>query len=389
MALSTLDSELGIIAALPDEPNDDGGLTAAQLKAKFDEAAKTIQTYLNDTHLPEHTAANTASEAFTGIASENVQDALEELYNEIQGVILGDITDDTITLAKLKSDVPAKIAKISGWGLLQSYTSAGIYSYTVPDTYGDGLPYEIGIYEIGGGGSGGTGKAVDDSATRAHASGGASGRAKAFTLTVTPGDVIPVIVGAGGAAVSVNTNTSLSGNAGATTSCNAISVAGGSAGRAYAGDNNQPVAGADGGQGSNSRHSGVAPAMGMNTVGSFYTGTWNYYSGGVTVSCEAVNPFDNKRYLGAGGYAYANANLSSKYMDNETVPTLDDGYGAGAGASYAGATDATNVTAGRATGNGNGGGGAAISIYGSAGSGAATSGAGSDGAVFIYARGVS
>lgn len=53
MALSKFTKDMGIIAKLEDEPNDVGGLTAAQLKAKFDEAGEAVKAYLNDTLLTE------------------------------------------------------------------------------------------------------------------------------------------------------------------------------------------------------------------------------------------------------------------------------------------------------------------------------------------------
>lgn len=52
LVIPGLDSDLDIIQKLDDEPNDVGGLTAAQLKAKFDESGNTIKTYLNNTLLP-------------------------------------------------------------------------------------------------------------------------------------------------------------------------------------------------------------------------------------------------------------------------------------------------------------------------------------------------
>lgn len=45
--------DMDIIAALDDQPNDVGGLTAAELKAKFDEGGKAIQEYINSTLIPE------------------------------------------------------------------------------------------------------------------------------------------------------------------------------------------------------------------------------------------------------------------------------------------------------------------------------------------------
>ena len=53
MALTTCSITASVIAALDDLPNDVGGLTAAQLKAKFDEAGTNLKAYLNDTLIPE------------------------------------------------------------------------------------------------------------------------------------------------------------------------------------------------------------------------------------------------------------------------------------------------------------------------------------------------
>lgn len=47
MSLPVFNEDLNIIAALGDEPNLDDGLTANQLKAKFDEAANKIKAYIN------------------------------------------------------------------------------------------------------------------------------------------------------------------------------------------------------------------------------------------------------------------------------------------------------------------------------------------------------
>lgn len=44
--------DLSVISALDDEPNDVGGLTAAELKAKFDEAGLAIQRYINEKLVP-------------------------------------------------------------------------------------------------------------------------------------------------------------------------------------------------------------------------------------------------------------------------------------------------------------------------------------------------
>lgn len=53
MSLTTLDEDLAVHQKLDDEPNDVGGLTAQEMKEKFDHASLAIQAYLNEVHLPE------------------------------------------------------------------------------------------------------------------------------------------------------------------------------------------------------------------------------------------------------------------------------------------------------------------------------------------------
>lgn len=52
MAIEKFNKNMEIIAALDDEPNDVGGMTSAELKNKFDEGGKAIQTYMNETLIP-------------------------------------------------------------------------------------------------------------------------------------------------------------------------------------------------------------------------------------------------------------------------------------------------------------------------------------------------
>lgn len=57
MSLTRLTEDLNIHQKLEDEPNDVGGLSAQELKKKFDQAGLAIQKYLNETHLPEEEKA--------------------------------------------------------------------------------------------------------------------------------------------------------------------------------------------------------------------------------------------------------------------------------------------------------------------------------------------
>ena len=83
MAFTRSTDDLNIIAALNDEPNDVGGLTAAELKAKFDAASLALQTFIN-AHIDE-LAASTAATNIGAVAVDgsatNLQAQLEVLRN--------------------------------------------------------------------------------------------------------------------------------------------------------------------------------------------------------------------------------------------------------------------------------------------------------------------
>lgn len=138
MALPAFGTNLNIIQQLDDEPNDVGGLTAAELKAKFDEAGLTIQTWINETLLPAMIAANLAFAKTTDIPAETVQAAIENvqkssaaatqalgntlsatkeslqgqitenynaLHEELLQAVIGSIPDASVTYRKLASDI--------------------------------------------------------------------------------------------------------------------------------------------------------------------------------------------------------------------------------------------------------------------------------------------
>ena len=100
LEITLLDGDLNIIQALDDEPNDVGGLTSAELKAKFDEGPNKIKTYINGTLIPEilteeaTEAARAAAEAqrevneTQRIENENARIAAEQArVDETNGVV--------------------------------------------------------------------------------------------------------------------------------------------------------------------------------------------------------------------------------------------------------------------------------------------------------------
>ena len=103
--------ELGTVSTLDDRPNDTSGLTAAELKAKFDADSGTLKTYLNDVLIPflegMTAAASLGITTIPGFSAGNVQTALEQIVQAMQDVTQGSVTDGSITLLKLAADVTA------------------------------------------------------------------------------------------------------------------------------------------------------------------------------------------------------------------------------------------------------------------------------------------
>lgn len=65
LEIQLLDDDLNIIQKLDDEPNDVGGLTSAELKAKFDESGNIIKKYINETLIPAVLAEGTTAVRYT------------------------------------------------------------------------------------------------------------------------------------------------------------------------------------------------------------------------------------------------------------------------------------------------------------------------------------
>ena len=104
--LTKLLTDLYIISLLDDEPNDVGGMSSAELKAKFDEAANTIKTYINETLIPELAGANGADSVgidtvpgLTGVST--VQAALAKIEEQMAEMTQGAVADESITTEKL------------------------------------------------------------------------------------------------------------------------------------------------------------------------------------------------------------------------------------------------------------------------------------------------
>lgn len=298
-------------------------------------------------------------------------DQIENVYTENQILSSGTTGKYQLPAGSLPDAVFNKLLEAMPWTLIQEYKTAGAYTWTAPDLY-NGASYKIGVYMVGGGGSGAAGT-QSSSGNESFGSGGASGYAKNLILTVTPAQQIACVVGAGG----VCGDSFQSGNGGST-SFNNIVVSGGNGGNGPARD---AADGADGGQGSDGGGRKYTNASipdkiygSCNTKSAFSSVTIS--PGGRSQSPrESQNWFDTTMVtLCAGGYA------------GQIIESMPDGTKGGNGIYSSG----TEIVHGEnATGNGNGGGAAfsASPSSGTAGAGA-VGGNGSDGMILIYARAI-
>lgn len=106
MAIPECGVAVNNVQMLDDEPNDVGGLTAAELKAVFDKTGADLKAYINDVLLPalsgEGGAADIGVYPIYGLLAQTAQEALEELAQEITS--LDDTKADASTMYTLLYD---------------------------------------------------------------------------------------------------------------------------------------------------------------------------------------------------------------------------------------------------------------------------------------------
>lgn len=122
MSFTTFSGEVNNITNLPDTPNDTpsagypSGIPAADLKALFDATGAAIKTYINSTLLTELEgtggAGNIGIATITGLTATTIQAALEEILATIEGIVVGQLGDDSVETDMLQAGAvtEAKIA---------------------------------------------------------------------------------------------------------------------------------------------------------------------------------------------------------------------------------------------------------------------------------------
>lgn len=82
LAVPQCDVDVTVIQQLDDEPNDVGGLSAAELKAKFDEEGANFKDYINNDLIPAIIASEATEEARELAEAERVANEQERVSNE-------------------------------------------------------------------------------------------------------------------------------------------------------------------------------------------------------------------------------------------------------------------------------------------------------------------
>lgn len=129
MALTAFNEDMEIISRLSDLPNDTDGLTAAELKARFDRAGKVLKQYINGTLLEElgcaSAAGNLGVDKINGTdMGANIQAALNTMAAQIVEATVGTIPDKSIGESKF-ADLAVSTRALSELAVTAAKIAAG------------------------------------------------------------------------------------------------------------------------------------------------------------------------------------------------------------------------------------------------------------------------
>ena len=129
MAFTRMTASVENVSALANKPNVEGTppLNPDQLKAVFDKAGVDIQDYINNTLLDEMEAdgaENIGVTEITGVNGDTVQDALEDLKSQLDGVSQGSVPVGSITTEKLAA-LAVTTQKIAELAVTEAKIAAG------------------------------------------------------------------------------------------------------------------------------------------------------------------------------------------------------------------------------------------------------------------------
>lgn len=194
MKITSFSTDVENVSKLSNRPNIEEGLTADALKAMFDKAGVDIKNYINSVLIEELAslsegasgARKIGSEPIDAVEGESVQEKLVSLATQLHALANSTIPDGTITPDKFQPEIAEflKSASIRA----QSYTTAGVHSFTVQRTG----TYKLTL--VGGGAGGGV-----SSTNHHHKLGGGGGAGLVLWIDLAAGDLCELVIGEGGA----------------------------------------------------------------------------------------------------------------------------------------------------------------------------------------------
>ncbi len=264
--------------------------------------------------LPDLMAGNIPFAPAVGVPADTVQAAVVNVQAQLAGIALGAIPDGSVTQAKMamdmKKNVRGGVAAYEKKTLTAAFTAAGDYTFTVPA----GIT-SVDAWVCGAGGGGG---GYNTTGTSQIYGGGGGGYWKLYRdIAVTPGQVIPVTVGAGGLGGMQTGNASQSGLSGGYSQFLDESR------RQYGGAGATTMPGGQGGSGGGAYMSsgGFGGSDGTGQEGS------SWYPGGAGGRClPPYNPYDSE-YYGSGGGAYNGT--GGPHAGSGQGGSAEAGYGGG------------------------------------------------------------
>lgn len=406
MGLKKFEKDMNIIVALDDEPNDVGGLSASQLKEKFDQSGCEIKQYINETLLPALEAESAAASLGVRMPSSSgregpgtIQEAIDSLSavamnggavpsGGATGQILAKSDGEDHRLKWIDADAEAfgsypkeKILSATtktlfglGADAVPDDALAAIYKYKYLDIHNlvvekikssktwtapQGIVDNKVLAIIVGAGGGGAGANYSGSS----GGGGGSGGIKIKDTTVTPGSTYQAVVGAGGTGGSSGNGSATDGGNGGSSSMFGFTSEGGQGGQVGGKGGDAAPDGGGGGGGANRNNGGNGGTYGGGGGGGYMGDTSAGGNGGTYGGGGAGYTGGSGGSFGANGGTKSIAGETGKKFDFANTPFLpyelypyviepqeivsgSVGYGGGGFGSNGGSADAGNFGGG-------------------------------------------
>lgn len=126
MAISQYSGDTNYISQLPDKPVTDGGLTAAQFKAKFDQFGTEFKAWLNGTFVPalNSTFATkaTATTSANGLMSTSDKDKLDGIEAGAEANVVTSVAGKTGAVTIASADITDKNENGKLWNIYVTNT---------------------------------------------------------------------------------------------------------------------------------------------------------------------------------------------------------------------------------------------------------------------------